>query len=81
MKLSERQNEFRLNLEQKKYAGQLLESFGLDKCKKYLGEERDYFVSTDRYLHAKLYNELIEYIKLLDKGEIENIEELFFSGE
>ena len=75
MKLSERQDEFRLNLEQKKYAGQLLESFGLDKCKKYLGEERDYFVSTDRYLHAKLYNELITRIIQLDGGEIDTIEE------
>ena len=75
MKLSERQDEFRLNLEQKKYAGQLLESFGLDKCKKYLGEERDYFVSTNRYLHAKLYNELINHIRQLDGGEIDIPEE------
>ena len=63
MKLSPRQKEFKLNLEQKIYAEHLLDSFGFDKSVKYLHEEIDYLASTHRYLKAELYFQLVIHIR------------------
>ena len=66
MKLTDQQKRIKLSTEQKTYAFELLDSFGIDKCIKYLDALIVEFTHDMDYLQAHLYHLLLKHIIYLN---------------
>ena len=66
MQLTDQQKHFKLNLEQKQYAFQLLDSFGIDKCIKCIDALIVDCTHDMDYLQAHLYHLLLKHIIYLN---------------